>query len=407
MFRKQVIDEQQIRYLGTPLTQLPNSGAYVVYFLVATVFVALAYVFQANYSRIIRVHGTIYPSTGVSNIVPIREGIISKVHIKLGDQVKAGDIIVTIATGEGGISTKRNNEAIERSLNLQAQLISEQESSLLESMKIENMELTFRKKRLEKNLYHLRQRLKLHETLMENVTTDFTRATKTFEAGNMSKRELESRQMTMLSERIVVDRIKQELDLKIFELAEFNKFIKRKQAENRGRVSSIKAIYEQSQQSIAQLKADQVYTLRAPINGNVSALHIKKGEFVARNQIISQLVKTQAQLEAQLTISPAAIGFVNKGQRVKLAIDAFPYEKFGTLDGTIRFVSTSIKNTHLQNGFAIPTFKADVEIDATSIFAYGTEYKLLPGMTVNAWIIAEKQTFYEWLLEPIFAIRKR
>jgi len=119
------------------------------------------------------------------------------------------------------------------------------------------------------------------------------------------------------------------------------------------------------------------------------------------------IVPTGAKLGAELAVPSSSIGFVKQGQHVRLAIDAFHYQRFGTVSGKIHTVSASAINTQGPNGSTIAVYPVTVALDASSIVAYGRSEPLVSGMTLSARIITEKQSLLEWLFEPLFAVQRR
>jgi membrane fusion protein len=42
-----------------------------------------------------------------------------------------------------------------------------------------------------------------------------------------------------------------------------------------------------------------------------------------------------------------------------------------------------------------------------NVAAFGRNEALIPGMTLSARIVTEKQSLLEWLFEPLYAVRQR
>ena len=119
------------------------------------------------------------------------------------------------------------------------------------------------------------------------------------------------------------------------------------------------------------------------------------------------IVPAGAKLRAELAVPSAAIGFVKQGQQVRLAIDAFPYQRFGTVAGKVQTVAASAVNAQGPSGSTIAVYPVTVMLDTASITAYGRNESLVSGMSLTARIITEKQSLLQWLFEPLFAVRRR
>jgi membrane fusion protein len=119
------------------------------------------------------------------------------------------------------------------------------------------------------------------------------------------------------------------------------------------------------------------------------------------------IVPADAELQAELAVPSSAIGFVKQGQEVRLAIDAFPYQRFGTVKGEVLTVAESAFSQQGATGAVVAVYLVRIKLDADAITAFGRSEPLVPGMTLSARIITEKQSLLEWLFEPLYAVRRR
>ena len=54
-----------------------------------------------------------------------------------------------------------------------------------------------------------------------------------------------------------------------------------------------------------------------------------------------------------------------------------------------------------------PVYRIDVRLDKQIVAANGQEFALRPGMLVNADLLLEKRTVFEWVFEPVLEFRAR
>ena len=160
-------------------------------------------------------------------------------------------------------------------------------------------------------------------------------------------------------------------------------------------------------QRLAEVEGARGYTLAAPIAGTVTALTARVGQTVTPSSKLMIIVPHGARLEAQLQVPSRAIGFVAPGQTVRLAIDAFPYARFGTVEGRIMHVSTAALGQVDAGGRPESVYLVTAAIDRPWIEAFGRRHRLTPDMTLTARIVTEKRTLFEWLFEPVLAVRNR
>ena len=119
------------------------------------------------------------------------------------------------------------------------------------------------------------------------------------------------------------------------------------------------------------------------------------------------IVPANSKLRAELAVPTSAVGFLRPGQDVRLAVDAIPYQRFGTVKGRIITVAGSPVSRQGPQGSVLAVYPVTVALTQTSVLAFGRQQVLVSGMTLSARIVTEKQSLLEWLFEPLFAVRKR
>lgn len=159
-------------------------------------------------------------------------------------------------------------------------------------------------------------------------------------------------------------------------------------------------------QKITEVELARGYTLTAPLDGVVTGLTARLGQTVAADQPLLMIVPRRARPRIELYVPTAAAGFMAPGQDVRLAIDAFPYQRFGTVVGSVAQISGAAMVRQGPNG-PVPFYLAVVEIPQPWVRAFGRNQRLVPGMTLSARIVTEERSLLEWLFEPIFAVRNR
>ncbi|WP_337230296.1 HlyD family efflux transporter periplasmic adaptor subunit, partial [Proteus terrae] len=100
---------------------------------------------------------------------------------------------------------------------------------------------------------------------------------------------------------------------------------------------------------------------------------------------------------AEVNILNKDIGFIRKDQKAIVKIDAFPYTRYGTINGKIiNIAKDSVQ--HEQLGLVYPAF---IELDEQFIKTENEEYPLTAGMSLVAEIIIDKRRVIDYLLTPI------
>jgi membrane fusion protein len=54
-----------------------------------------------------------------------------------------------------------------------------------------------------------------------------------------------------------------------------------------------------------------------------------------------------------------------------------------------------------------PVYRVTVELNKQDVFAYGENFPLQAGMMLEADIILDKQSLFEWIFEPLMSMKGR
>src|SRR5262249_5851543 len=149
---------------------------------------------------------------------------------------------------------------------------------------------------------------------------------------------------------------------------------------------------------IAEVNGRRAYTVNAPADGRVALLAVAPGQMVDPKRLVMTIVPSNSRLEAVLLIPAHAIGFIAPGESVRILYDAFPYQEFGTHNGTVIEVSQTMLT---EDDGAIrlrhPSYKVRVALDRYDIDAHTRVVPLQPDMTLKADVILEKRPLIRWL----------
>jgi membrane fusion protein len=164
-------------------------------------------------------------------------------------------------------------------------------------------------------------------------------------------------------------------------------------------------------QRTADAESRRSQFVTAPVSGRVAALPVMSGQTISTGSTIAVIVPEGSRIEAELLAPSRSIGFIKPGQEVNLILQAFPHQRFGTLAGTVRTVSSTVlaPNEVTIQGLDIkePVFRIRVSLSRDSMQAYGENIALQPGMLVSAEVVFDRRSLLQWLFDPIYAVRGR
>ena len=146
--------------------------------------------------------------------------------------------------------------------------------------------------------------------------------------------------------------------------------------------------------------------LRAPQAGVVKDLATHTpGTVVAPGTILLTLVPKDEPLIAEVWVSNADAGFVQPAQKTRVKLAAYPFQKYGMLEGTVQHISADAQDKAADSTGVKPfqeaAYRALVHFDGGFLESRGARLALVPGMLVSAEIHLGRRSVLEYLLSPI------
>jgi HlyD family secretion protein len=150
-------------------------------------------------------------------------------------------------------------------------------------------------------------------------------------------------------------------------------------------------------------KRSRLITLTAPEDSVVlDIIKLSPGSIVREAETFFTLVPINVALEAEVQIDAVDVGYVKAGVPVHLKIEAFPFQRHGTLEGTVRTISEdSFRRDSANKAVGNVYYVSRVTLGGTKLKDMAEKSRLLPGMTLNAEIVVGKRSVISYLAWPI------
>lgn len=410
LFRLQALEALSRKPPGRPICLMPRPWLWLT-LLVALLFASAGvFVVSAEYSRKETVQGWLVSKAGVFRMRARNAAVIREVVPQAGEFVEQGDPLIylssdsTLANGDSKsqeVLRQLRQELLEidNQLALSQKDQQNEEESLrqqLQSFDTEvialNLRLEDQKRRLETSTKKLQR---LRSALLEKAVPEWDVIKQEEETGIVAQGHRRLQQDIALQQR-------ERARLKAREGGLVT------QAEIRR--STLRTRHRQLLQHIAEQESQRLSVLKAPVSGVVSTVEVRAGFSVMPQQLLLTVIPDGADLAAELFVPSRAAGFMQSGQNVRIAYQAFPQAKFGTFDGRISRVSEYILLPgEIPQTFSIreATYKIQVALATSSIETSAGIVALRPGMLLAADIILEERTLVDWLMEPMRLRRLR
>jgi hemolysin D len=150
-------------------------------------------------------------------------------------------------------------------------------------------------------------------------------------------------------------------------------------------------------------RRNAVTVLTAPADAIVLEVAQRSvGSVMKEAEPLYTLVPLDSPLEAEVSVEGMDVGQVGTGADVRLKLEAWPFQKHGTMSGKVRTVSgdTFVPDPK-KDGQQRPYYKARVEVVAADLRDVPRNFRLIPGMAVTAEIKAGERTILSYFLYPL------
>ncbi|MBC7932115.1 MAG: HlyD family efflux transporter periplasmic adaptor subunit, partial [Rubrivivax sp.] len=135
-------------------------------------------------------------------------------------------------------------------------------------------------------------------------------------------------------------------------------------------------------------------TITSPAAGVVTSLDVRGGgEVLQAGQSVASIAPADAPLMVEAHVSNRDIAFVEPGLAVKLKLDAFPYQDYGAVEGTVSEVAPDAQTDKDEGSF----YKVLIKPRRRDIVAKGKTVPLRPGLALSASIITERKSVLKLL----------
>jgi adhesin transport system membrane fusion protein len=164
-----------------------------------------------------------------------------------------------------------------------------------------------------------------------------------------------------------------------------------------------------------KLSQDQLSrtTLLAPLRGVVNKLSVTTiGGVVRPGEEILQIIPLDEELFVEAKVKPRDIAAVRMGQTATVKLSAYDYMIFGSLKGTVTFVSAdTFKDEHARNPDAETHYKVTLAVDRGQFTERQKSLEIRPGMQAEVELQTGGKTILTYLTKPLYkaneALRER
>lgn len=417
----------QLELVETPVSPLPRWSMRIIVALASSV---LAWACIGKLDVVAVAGGRIIPSGRTKIIQPLEAAVVKAIHVRDGQSVKAGDLMIELDAGATSADLKQARDALaatQGNLARYRALLAAMESGtapdafrfdapaseIATQNQLAQSEFTAYRAQRDSVRSQMQQReaelttlramlpsLEEADRLASRRVADLERLQKQdfvaphevitakqaqVEAGRIHTQQLN--RVTELQAGIAAQR--EELDGLS---AEFERKLRD------GQRSELERLAQLEQEVGKTTRRDELMRITAPVDGTVQQLAVHTiGGVVTPAQALMALVPADDTLEVEAMVLNKDIGFIKPGQTAVIKVESFPFTRYGAIDGEV----ISISHDAQQNEQLGLVFQARVRMARSSIDVEGAEIRLTPGMSLSVEIKTGTRRVIDYLLSPL------
>jgi hemolysin D len=396
--------------------------------------------------------GKFIPDGRVKEVQPLEAAIVKAVHVKEGDSVHAGDLLIELDPTLNAAELAANTDKYGFNRLEQARLSAELGSTVNATDRFGQSE---KRVALEDQMRRARERAHATKVAAARATVEEKTAALAAAKATLIKyqettqiaEERESSARSLVDSgaisRVDYLQLKQDLAQNSNDLAAQAKTVQQatagvEEAERafeqvqRDRVADIYNDLDQRVANEPALKGDldkskalfALKWLRAPVSGRVQKVDATTiGQVVSAGQSLVTIVPDGTPLVIEATVTNEDIGFVKIGQAVEVKVDTFPFQKHGSLTGKLISISpdaedkdSASKDSGVRSGAAPKgetvrpnaemanigyVYKVRIRTQSDQFLVDGVKRPVQSGMTVQADITTDRRRVIEFFLSPV------
>ncbi len=399
-----------------------------LYALVALIAIVIGWGAIAKVDRIVVAQGKLVTTAATIIVQPLEISVVRSLEAKVGDTVRKGDALATLdpTFSEADAGQLRDKSA---SLTAQIERLEAELDDRPYTPSALDAEARLQSTIWERSIEEYKAKLDSFDQQFRHVeaqiatrNTDYAALAKRLEIA----RELEGVRETLLekgwgskvnyldakSQRMQIER---DMRIALSERTEFQQQAKGLKADKAAYIAEFR---QKVGEDLVQARRDedaaekqlekaarrnQVTVLTAPADAIVLEVAQRSvGSVIKEAEPLYTLVPLDSPLEAEVVVDARDVGQVATGASARLKLEAWPFQKHGTLSGRVQTMSEDSfnpdpkKDEHRQ-----PYYKARVKVTSAELRSVPKDFRLIPGMAVTAEIKAGERTVLSYFLYPL------
>ena len=404
LFRRQAIRSAEYSWFGPVRLVTPPGWRLSILTAFVSMALLIAAATLAEIPDRVRATGMLLPKDGLFKVRAPRAGTVEVLFIRNGEHVDVGSPLLRISGAQSAPGERPEIES--RIVSLRRELLAKDRAtdSEIDAARARLRRNRERQEIIDQQIIALDAELAAYQSASAVFDKRARRLEKLAMSDAIAKQLVDEARLSALQATATTQSARQ----RRFELEEKRLLVELQLEDDQSRIRILRDRASATAESIARQidagRLDSSVEIVAGRKGSVSGLTISPGQFVRGGDVLATLHNPRSALEARLYLSSGNAGRIAVGQRVELAVQAYPREIHGTLTAIVQSISpAAIPASEIAPGTVLsgPVFELRARLVDPAIDTHGRRWELLAGTSVSAHIIRQRWPLYRWLFRTV------
>ena len=367
-----------------------KAGTVIILSVFSMLIVAVIWACYSKIDVVVTSSGTIQPVGNISSLNSYASGTIKAINVEEGSYVEAGDVLIELDTQslDIDVDTLRNQKKVlDAQKKIYSMIINNEDVSKVDAAQYDlNLQPYIRTIINTDLAYH--NNLSTLESVKENagLNRDIAKIKAEEYRVNSAISQADYDAQNLVVKQTENEYIQAETNLLKAQIS-YSEQINASLSEINGSLSQIEAQIEKYQLSIEYQK------ITAPVNGYINSISVNNiGETVTSAQQVITIVPADTPVEMVCYVKNMDIAEIEVGMDAEIKLEAYPYNKYGTVKGKVKYISPSSFNSEQLGSVYL------VKLDINNI---NERIEVMSGLSGAVEVKIDKRSVMSYFLDPI------
>lgn len=365
-----------------------KAGTVIILGVFTLLIAAIVWACLSEIDVVITSSGSIQPVGNLNVVQSYANGSVKAINITEGDYVEKDDVLIELDTQSLDIDAEQ--------LDSQKKILEAQQkiyTKIKDGEKLSEIKIDDYDDELKTYIQSILDNDKSYHNTLDNLERDKENADLNHQIAQIQLEEYEANGTEREAEM-------QELMVQQYELAKDQADVKIKDTKTQyssqvnSKISEISGQLDEIETNLEKYSLSKDYQyITAPVSGHINSINVNTiGAAVTSAQELVTIVPDNTPVEMVCYVKNMDIADVEIGMETEIKLEAYPYNKYGTVKGKVKYISPSAFVSEQMGSVYL------VKIEITDKH---DDIDIISGLSGSVEIKTDKRTVMDYFLEPI------